>query len=187
MRLSSGVRFSVFKVVLMCVLVLSACAVKTEVKETSVSDLRGNLKYENIIFKEFCTTSNTEAYNSQLTQCQASAISYLQEKDLFRRVEMDSGSSYEEPCLLVEVTLTGCKIVSTKRRVFTGAFSGRSYMTVEVKLIDSSNDVLIAEKQLKGAPSAMGSAWSFGKSDRALPEKMGVLIGDFILSNVAEQ
>jgi hypothetical protein len=60
-------------------------------------------------------------------------------------------------------------------------------MTVEVKLIDSSNDVLIAEKQLKGAPSAMGSAWSFGKNDRALPEKMGVLIGDFILSNVAEQ
>lgn len=187
MRLSSGVRFSVFQVVLMYVLVLSACAVKTEVKETSVSDLRGNLKYENIIFKEFCTTSNTATYNSQLTQCQASAMSYLQAKDLFKRVEMDSGSSYEEPCLLVEVTLTGCKIVSTKRRVFTGVFSGRSYMTMEVKLIDSSNDVLIAEKHLKGAPSAMGSAWSFGKSDRALPEKMGALIGDFILSNVAEQ
>ena len=86
----------------------------------------------------------------------------------------------------MEVTLTGCKIVSTKRRVFTGAFSGRSYMTMEVKLIDSLNGMLVAEKQLKGAPSAMGSAWSFGKSDRALPEKMGVLLGDFILSNVAE-
>ena len=187
MRLSSGVKVSVFRLVLMSVLVLSACAVKTEVKKTSVSDLRGNLRYENIIFKEFCTTSNTESYSSQLTECQASAISYLQEKDLFKRVEMDSGSSYEEPCLFVEVTLTGCKIVSTKRRVFTGAFSGRSYMTMEVKLIDSLNGMLVAEKQLKGAPSAMGSAWSFGKSDRALPEKMGVLLGDFILSNVAEQ
>ena len=66
MRLSSGVKVSVFRLVLMSVLVLSACAVKTEVKKTSVSDLRGNLRYENIIFKEFCTTSNTESYSSQL-------------------------------------------------------------------------------------------------------------------------
>jgi hypothetical protein len=173
-------------VVLMYLLVLSACAVKTEVKKTSVSNLRGNLKYKNIIFKEFCTTLSTEDYNSQLEECQASAITYLNDKQLFKRVEIDGGSYYEEPCLLVEVTLTGCKIVSTTRRVFTGAFSGRSYMTMEVKLIDSSNGRLVAEKQLKGAPSAVGATWSFGKSDRALPKKMGVLLGDFILSNVAE-
>jgi hypothetical protein len=58
---------------------------------------------------------------------------------------------------------------------------------MDVRLIDSSSGELVAEKQLKGAPSAMGAAWSFGKSDRALPDKMGVLLGDFILGNVAEE
>jgi hypothetical protein len=187
MKLSGIAKISVLSVILIYVSLLCACAVKTDVKKTSISDLRGNLKYENVVFKEFCTTSNTSSYINELMQCQASAISYLKEKDLFQNVEIESGSSYEEPCLLVEVTLSGCKIVSTKRRVFTGAFSGRSYMTMDVRLIDSSSGELVAEKQLKGAPSAMGAAWSFGKSDRALPDKMGVLLGDFILGNVAEE
>ena len=187
MKLSSVTKIRVFSVLFIYVVLLSACAVKTEVKKTSVSDLRGNLKYQNIIFKEFCTTTNTAAYSNELMECQASAISYLKEKDLFQNVEIESGSSYEERCLLVDVTLSGCKIVSTKRRVFTGAFSGRSYMTIDVKLIDASSGELVAEKQLKGAPSAMGAAWSFGKSDRALPNKMGMLLGDFILGNVGEE
>ena len=46
--------------------------------------------------KEFCTTTNTAAYSNELMECQASAISYLKEKDLFQNVEIESDSSYEE-------------------------------------------------------------------------------------------
>ncbi len=55
-----------------------------------------------------------------------------------------------------------------------------------VKLSDA-NGTVIATQELIGAPNAYASAWSFGSADRNLPQKMGSLLGDFILANVSEK
>jgi len=177
----------VLLIAVLYVLLLPACAKRTEVKKVSLPELKENLKYENVVFKEFDTTADISSNPNALEQCQASALQYLDETGIFKRVEKESSPSYEEPCVIVEATLTDLKIVSTKRRIFTGIFAGRSYMKMKVRLIDSATGSVIATKELEGSPASMGSAWSFGKSDRALPGKMGVLLGEFILSNVGEQ
>lgn len=177
----------VLLIAVLYVLLLPACAKRTEVKKVSLPELKENLKYENVVFKEFDTTTDISSNPNALDQCQASALQYLAETDIFKRVEKESSPSYEEPCVIVEATLTDLKIVSTTRRIFTGIFSGRSYMKMKVRLIDSATGSVIATKELEGSPASMGSAWSFGHSDRHLPEHMGILLGEYILGNVGEE
>ena len=168
-----------------CIFVLTACAVRTPVERIPASELRQNLKYENVIFKKFDATSGVPSPEVPLATCKASAMSYLKGKEVLKRVEEDSESSYDEPTLFVEATLTNLRIVSGAARTWGGAFAGRSHMFMDVKLTDASTGSAIAQKELKGAPNAYGSAWSGGDSDRNLPYNMGILLGDFILANVS--
>jgi len=86
----------------------------------------------------------------------------------------------------VDATLTSLRIVGGAGRFWGGALAGRSNMNMTVKLTDANGSV-IAEKELIGAPNALASAWSFGGADRSLSQKMGFLLGDFILNNVSEK
>lgn len=167
-------------------LLLPACAKRTEVTKVSLHELQGNLKYENVVFKEFDTVTDSSSNPDALDQCQESAMQYLYQTGIFKSVKKESSPSYEEPCVIVEATLTDLKIVSTTRRIFTGILSGRSYMKIKVRLIDSATGSVIATKELEGSPASLGSAWSFGASDRHLPEHMGILLGEYILGNVGE-
>ena len=169
------------------VLLLPTCAIKTEVKKVSLDELRGNLKYENVIFKEFDALADTSSNPHALELCQISAINYLSQTGLFKRVEKESSRSYKEPSILVEGTLTEMRIVSTGLRLFTGIFSGRSYMRMRVRLIDFETSSVIATEELEGAPASMASAYSFGHSDRHLPEHMGILVGQYILGYVGKK
>ena len=60
-------------------------------------------------------------------------------------------------------------------------------MKMNIKLTDASSGEIIAERELVGAPSAFGAAWTFGTSDRNLPKNMGILLGNFILANISEK
>lgn len=187
MKFFGKTKGGVLLIAVLYILLLPACAIKTEVKKVSLHELQGNLKYENVIFKEFDTLTDISSNPDALAQCQESAIYYLYQTGIFKRVEKESSHSYEEPCILVEGTLTEMRIVGTTRRIFTGIFSGRSYMRMKVRLIDSKTGSVIATEELEGAPASMGSTWSFGHSDRHLPEHMGMLLGEYILANVGEK
>lgn len=174
-------------IALFCFLFLFSCAHRTVVEQVSLDELRGNLKYENVIFEEFKATSNVVSPETALEQSQTSAISYLKGKNIFNIVEKKSDKTYDGSTLLVESTLTDLRIVSGGARFWGGAFAGRSHMKMDVKLTDAKNGSLVVEKELMGVPGSLGGAWSMGASDRGLPANMGKLIGDFILANVSQK
>ncbi|PVX26332.1 MAG: hypothetical protein CW716_06255 [Candidatus Bathyarchaeum sp.] len=179
-------KVNVFIFLVFCVFSFTACAVKTPVKQVSISEVKQNLKYENVVFRSFKAAPNVTAPEGPLLECRRSAIGYLEMKSVFKRVEKDSGENYDGPTMFVDATLTSLRIVGGAARFFAGAFAGRSNMNMNIKLTDADG-LVIAERELIGAPNALGSAYSFGGTDRSLPQKMGFLLGDFILSNAAEK
>ena len=185
MKFSNMLKMAAF--LLLCVFVLTACAVRTPVKQIPDVEASKNLKYENIIFRVFEAkpgiTSHVSPYEA-LAECKMSAMSYLDVKGIFKRVEKDTGKSYDETCLYVDVNLTNLRILSNTARFWAGVFAGRSNMNINVKLT-ASDGSLIAEKELVGAPNAWGSVWS--SSDEDLPKNMGYLLGDFIISNATNE
>ena len=171
-----------------CLLVVSmifACSVRTPVHQVSIADLQGNLKYENIIFKKFDAAPHVPNPSQSIVLCKDTAISHLKAKNLFKRVEDNTDNEYDEPVLIVEATITDLRIVSSAARVWGGALAGRSHIKLNVRLTDASTGEVVGVEDLMGAPSAMGSAYSFGAADRGLSQRMGVLLGDYILTKVA--
>lgn len=184
MKLFNKFKMGIFLVSILCFFSFTACAVRTPVKQASIPEVKEALKYENVIFRVFKATPDVKAPEGPLSECRTSAIDYLEMKSIFNKVEKDSGKSYDGSTMYVDATLTSLRIVSGAGRFWGGALAGRSNMNMNVKLTDANGSV-IAEKELIGAPSAFSSAWSFGGTDRSLPQKMGFLLGDFILNNVS--
>ncbi len=189
-------RNSITLTIICFVFVLTSCAVRTPIKQISLSEVAQNLKYQNIILKDMALSSqiqNNVPPQIPIMQCEETAILSLKSKNIFKRVEKFKegvkekidGNPYEEPSLIVESELTFLRIVSTSARLWGGVFTGRSTMKIKVYLKDASDGKIIAQEELVGAPNAYGSAYSFGGSDRTLPQNMGYLLADYILANVA--
>ena len=176
----SSVKHYIIAVV--CIFFVTACAVRTPVQKVSVADIKANLKYENVIFRNFTANPGVKAPEGQMMECRQSAINYLQMKRIYNEIARDSGNLYTGPTMYVDVNVTSLRIVGGAARFWAGALAGRSNMNIDVKLIDADGTV-IAQKELIGAPNALSSAWSFGGADRSLAQKMGFLLGDFILAN----
>lgn len=172
---------------LLCIAVfIASCAVRTEVSRVSIEDVKSNLFYKNIVFRNFTALPDVKSPDVALLDCMNSSIDYLTMKNIFKKIEKGSDKSFDEPTMYVDVTLTDLRIVSGAARFWGGVLSGRSHMKILVKLSNAEGTV-IAEKELFGAPNAYGSAYSFGNSDRELPKNMGVLLGDFVLANVSRK
>lgn len=176
----------VFPLAIFCIFTLASCAVKTPVKKVAEGEVKSNLVYENVVFRSFTATANVTNPETAIIDCMNSSMDYLAMKNLFRRIEKGSDKSFDEPTLLVDVTLTDLRIVSGASRFWLGIMTGRSHMKILAKLTDA-NGTLIAEQELFGAPNAYGAAYTFGSSDRNLPKNMGILLGDFILTNVSRK
>jgi hypothetical protein len=175
----------------------ASCAMRSEVPQTEVEDLRGNLKYNCVSVKKLeagpglapIDEAHGYTYDMYLNLTRNRIITYLNGKNLFAQVqESENMADYACPgrTVTVEGTLTDMRIVSGAARIWGGAFAGRSYMKMDVWLVDDATGEVVAQRQLEGAPSAMGAAWSAGDSDRKLPVRMGELIGDFVMANAAE-
>jgi hypothetical protein len=171
--------------IILCIVGLSGCASRTPVEPVSQKPIdRETLKYKNVIFREFKAAPQVKAPDTAIQQCRDSAMSHLKGKDLFKVVEASGKGPEEGRTLFVDATVTSLRIVSGGARFWAGAMAGRSHMKIQVRLVDSETKSPVAEKELFGAPSAMGGAWSVGGTDKALPSRMGILLGDYILSNV---
>lgn len=185
-------RFKPGRMVLLAALLLSgfllsACASKiTEVEKVSLDDVRQHSRYENVVLRKFVAPTHLLQYKDSLSECRHTAMVYLQEKAVFKRVEKESDQAIPGPTLFVDTTLIDMKIVHTSTRVLGGVFAGRSYMKILVRLTDSAGAV-VAEQELEGAPNSMGSSFSYGASDRSLPRHMGMLLGDFILAQAVKK
>jgi hypothetical protein len=184
MKMSKRVHVISIILAMVCLLTLTSCAVKTEVQQVSMDNVRAHLKYQNVVFRNFTANPGVKAPEGPLMECRQSAIDYLELKRVFKTVEKDTGKYYEDPTMYVDVNVTSCRIVSGAARFWVGAMAGRSNINMDVKLTDNE-DTMIAEKELIGAPNAFSSEFSFGGTDTKLPQKMGFLLGDFILAHAS--
>jgi hypothetical protein len=171
---------------IIAVLAQAACAVKTPVQTVSSEAAAANRQYQNVVFRTFTAEPGVPDPDAAILDCLRSAMDHLQLKNVYKRVEKQTSISYSEPTLFVDLRLTGLRIVSGTTRIWTGVMSGRSYIKVAVKLTDAQGAV-VAEQELFGAPNAWGSAYSFGSSDRELPKNMGIVVGDFVLTNTGRK
>ena len=171
-----------FTLFIVCMMVLSACAKRTEVQQVPIDQIRANLKYENVVFRNFTANPNVKAPEGPMMECRNSAIDYLELKRVYNKVEKDSGDAYTGSAMYVDVNVTNLRIVGGAARFWAGAMAGRSNMNIDVTLMDADGTV-IAQKELIGAPNAFSSSFSFANADYSLPQKMGFLLGDFILAH----
>jgi len=161
-----------------------ACAVRTPVQHSAPPDTE-RLRSISVILREFKTAPNVLNGEMAMVQCKSAARGYLQTKSLFEKVEDNLSPNLTGAALLVDATLTDLRLVTGATRFWAGAMAGRSHMKVLVKISDQHGKQ-IGQQELFGAPNAMGSAWSFGQSDRDLPNAMGCLIGDYIIAESAK-
>ncbi len=185
MKKTSKIKILILPVLVLLIFLLNACAHRTPVAKINIEEVKANLKYKNIVLRDFKATSEVKSPEAALIECMRSTTDYLQMKSIFKAVEKDSGKAYDEPAMYVDIVLTDLRIVSGAARFWGGVMAGRSHMIIKAKLTDASNGSVIAEQELIGMPGAYGAAWSGGHSDRDLPTKMGFLLGDFILGNVS--
>ena len=87
--------------------------------------------------------------------------------------------------LKIEPTVRYLKFISGKKRLWTGAFSGSTSVLVTVKLSDAATGETIAEPEFYQRAGAMGGAWSYGATDKAMLVRTTDLISDYLKANYA--
>ena len=139
--------------------------------------------YENIFFDTFETTETIKKdYPQAVIECQASAISWLNMKNVFSRVEKNKGKAkFDDNTLLVKAQITEMRIVSGSARFWGGAFAGSSNINLKIKLIDASSGNEVREKELSSATNPFAAAWTMGATDKSLPSDMGKILAEYLL------
>ncbi len=131
----------IFQLLLLLILFASlfSCAGKTATgkSEKQLEVVPLERAYENIFFDTFETTEIIKKdYPLAVIECQASAITWLNMKNVFSRVENIKGKTeFDDKTLLVKAQITEIRIVSGAARFWGGAFAGSSNINLKIKLI----------------------------------------------------
>jgi hypothetical protein len=96
-------------------------------------------------------------------------------------------SSSNEPgrsgTLIVQPELVKLRIVSGGARFFAGAFSGNSFIDLDLRLTDGATDSEIAKPRISKHAGAMGGAWSLGKTDTNLHDYIAHITHRYMVEN----
>lgn len=87
--------------------------------------------------------------------------------------------------LKIEPTIRHVKFISGKARFWAGAFAGGTAVLMTVKLSDAATGEVIAEPEFYQHANAMGAAWSYGATDKAMLVRTTDLISDYLKANFA--
>lgn len=85
--------------------------------------------------------------------------------------------------LIVQPELVSLRIVSGGARFFAGAFAGGSKIDMDLVLIDSSTNDVIAKPRITKDAGAMTGAWSIGQSDKNLHDYISHIAYQYLLMN----
>lgn len=85
--------------------------------------------------------------------------------------------------LKIEPTIRHVKFVSGKARFWAGAFAGGTAVLMTVKLSDAASGEVIAEPEFYQHANAMGAAYSFGATDKAMLIRVADLVTNYLKSN----
>lgn len=85
--------------------------------------------------------------------------------------------------LIVEPVCVSAKMIGTTARIFGGGFAGDSGVVLNVRYIDASSGKVIAEPVFYQRANAIGSAYSFGATDRDMLDRIASLITSYTSGN----
>ena len=157
---------------------------KSDAKAASVQDPPLAKPYRVIVVAEFETSAEiAKDYPNATQECQANTISALKEKKFYQAVESGKAPmARRDGTLLVKAKVTGMRIVSGHARMWGGAFTGSSFMEVDLTLIDSATNTVVREKKLSSANNPWAAAWVGGASDQSLPADTGKMLAEYVHS-----
>ncbi len=140
--------------------------------------------YSTIVFGKVTMTSEIkESYPEVGEELVAGAMSKLLIDSKYPKVTKDNGGKKSKSTLLVTVSITDMRLVSTAARIWGGAFAGSSYMEMDIEFINYAGKV-IRSKHLNSSNNAWAAAWTGGSSDHSLPTDMGNLLAKYIETTV---
>lgn len=121
-------------------------------------------------------------YAESIKECQTTLVTSLRTMGKYARVEAAGpDATYgENPTLLVKIKLNDMRIASFAARFWGGPFAGKSYMDMDMKLVDAATQNTVREEPFNSANSSWAASWNFGASDRSLPSDMGKIMAEYI-------
>jgi hypothetical protein len=85
--------------------------------------------------------------------------------------------------LKIEPTIRHVKFISGKARFWAGPFAGGTAVLVTVKLSDAATGEVIAEPEFYQHANAMGAAFSYGATDKAMLIRTTDMITEYVKAN----
>jgi hypothetical protein len=150
----------------------------TAERETGLPLAASDLAYSVVVFDAFEVPENLKKNAKYIAQTEEQAIARLRGTNAFTSVDRKADAPPEGPYLLVKCVVLDHRIVGGKTRFFTGALSGSSHITYEVKLLDGQTGDLLHDTKLSTENNAFVGAWT--GNDKGLPHFMGNAIGDYV-------
>lgn len=91
----------------------------------------------------------------------------------------------EARVLRIEPYVAGIRYISGGKRVFAGAFAGKSRVLLKLRIVDAATGAVIAEPEFYQHAAGMAGAYSFGGADKAMLERVASLAVDYLRANHA--
>jgi len=85
--------------------------------------------------------------------------------------------------LFIEPALRKIRIISGGSRFWAGAFTGDSFIDMDLKLVDGATGESIGNVKVYRNASAMTGAWSIGKSDQNLDDYIVSIVHEYLSDN----
>ncbi|HVO65356.1 MAG TPA: hypothetical protein VMT12_02645 [Syntrophales bacterium] len=122
-----------------------------------------------------------ESYPEEIKIMQTSMLESLKAKGGFEivalsRTDQEKGGGG----LLVVVNVKGMNIIGFWQRGFIHNIGRRSWIELNLKLIDQATQKVLREQQITSENNPVAAFFSFGSNDRSLPSDMGKLLAEYI-------
>lgn len=101
-------------------------------------------------------------------------------------VNTEAAQAASPRVLRVEPYIAGIRYISGGKRVFAGAFAGKSRVLLKLRITDADTGALIAEPEFYQHAAGMAGAYSFGGADKAMLERVATLAVDYLKANHAQ-
>lgn len=85
--------------------------------------------------------------------------------------------------LLIQPKLQALRVVSGGARFWVGAWSGESFIDMNLELIDGATGATIANPRISRTASAMGGAWTIGATDKNLLNYIVEIAHQYLVDN----
>jgi hypothetical protein len=170
----------------MSVALLAGCATNVR-KPTTMINPPPEMAFSTFTSFELKPINTSESCNKQ--EGGEQALNAIQEKLNARLGTLLTGwnaaktAGHGGHTLVIEPVCTDAKLVSGAARFWGGALAGSSAVVMRVRYVDLATGKKVAEPVFYQRASAMGAAWSFGATDRSMPDRMAELITDYTEKN----